>query len=116
MNGLTGLMPAIEERLREALTVPGDAPAADGTKAIMNAAGQNEVNALLGEGYFRNIANGYMFFLPRLGAVADDNGEPLIFTMDDILAAGVKKPRDVRTPDAPLTDDDFDAFQKRMQQ
>lgn len=115
VEGLTALEPKVREAVIAAVPVPKDAPTADGSKAILDAATTNYIENVMAEGYFRNSENGFVFIDPYIGAaIAGKDGQPVIFTMEHVLSA--KKKRDVRNPDAPLTDDDFDAFQKKFGQ
>jgi soluble lytic murein transglycosylase-like protein len=119
LTGLDRLMPQVQSALERIMVVPEDAPAADGTRAIMDSVTANYTRNVLSEGYFRNSGDGFVFFDPYTGAaVADENGNPIIFTMDDVLTVQPdpnRRDRDARAPEAPLTDDAFDAFQRRMQ-
>lgn len=115
VDGLAALSPAVREAVSRQVAVPADAPTADGTKAILDAATSNYVENVMAEGYFRNADGGFVFIDPYVGAaVADAKGNPVIFTTEQALAARHK--RDFRSPEAPLTDDAFDRFQQRMGQ
>jgi len=112
-EGLAALGPSIRDVMQKAVPVPDDVPTKDGTKAVLEAATSNYIDNVMAEGYFRNSGDGFVFIDPYVGAaVSDSEGTPVVFTMEQILAA--KPKRDVRTPDAPLTDDAFDEFQKRF--
>lgn len=112
LEGLSGLMPRVREAVMQTLAVPDDV--AGTARAITDAATSNYASTVLSQGYFRNAGDGYVFIDPTLGeAIPGPDGEPLIFTLDDVT--GAVRQRDTRAPEAPLTDDSFDAFQKRMQ-
>lgn len=114
LAGLESMMPRVREALTSAFVVP---EGVEGNKAVVDKVTENYVNNVLAEGYFRNSGDGFVFFDPYTGAaVAGADGQPMVFTLDDAIAAA-PKPR-VRSDgvEAPLTDDSFDAFQKRMQQ
>ncbi len=99
LDGLKALQPMVRDALTQTMKVPAGAPAADGTKAIMNATTANYVDNVMAEGYFRNSGDGYVFIDPFVGAaVAGPDGKPLIFTPADMQAA----PKSV-VPAAPAT-------------
>lgn len=81
--GLTAQLPNVETALKTALAVPADAKVADGSKAIMTATTDNYIRDTLSQGYFRNSGDGYVFIDPKTAlAVADQNGQPIIFKPD----------------------------------
>ncbi|WP_159585914.1 phage tail tip lysozyme [Chelativorans xinjiangense] len=88
INGLEGLLPDVRGALATALTVPSDAPTADSTRAVLDAATQNYIDNVMAEGYFRNSGDGFAFIDPFTGlAVSDQNGEPIIFTTQEAIDA-----------------------------
>lgn len=118
LAGLTGLREKAKAALVDAMAVPADAPAADSSRAIMDAATANYMSNVLAEGYFRNSGDGFVFIDPFTGgAITSSDGSTVFFTMDEVRAAvPAERERLDRQSDEPLTDDAFDAFQKRMQQ
>ncbi len=111
--GLAALAPRVKEAVTKAMPAVTGAPTKDGTKAILDAATSSYIDNVLAEGFFRNTSGGFVFIDPYIGAaVSDGKGNPIIFTIDDVLAAQPK--RDARTPSGPLTDDAFDRFHERM--
>lgn len=115
LNGLGKLLPRVDEALRSRLTVPADI-AGEG-KAVTQAVMDNYASRVMAEGYFRNNGDGYSFFDPFVGApVAGPDGNPLIFTPEEVEQAGSIELAPIQAPtNEPLTDDAFDAFQRRMQ-
>lgn len=58
-------------------------------RTIMGATRANEINRLMLDGYWRNAGNGFAFLDPKTGlAVAGPDGNPLIFSEKEVLAAG----------------------------
>jgi hypothetical protein len=110
VDGLRALMPEVRTALATALAVPTEAKAADGTRAILDATTKAHAENIMSEGYFRNSGDGYVFIDPYVGAaIAGPDGKPLIFNIPE---AGLVEPQDDRSK--PLTDQDFDEFQRRM--
>lgn len=88
LRGLESMLPMVEAAMGEALAVPEDAPTEDGTRAVLSAATRNYIGNVLAEGYFRNAQDGFVFMDPYTGlAVAGPDGSPLVFGMDEVLAA-----------------------------
>lgn len=114
-DGFEGLMPQVEDAINSIMAMPPDLAAADGTKAIMGAVKTYGVQAILSEGHFRNYGDGFVFLEPFDGtAIVGADGNPLVFTADQVKAA-VPAARTRLQPDpAPLTDDAFTNFQNRM--
>ncbi len=113
-KNLSSLRPQVREALTKTLAIPADAPARDGTRAILGATAESYINNVMQEGYFRNAGDGFVFVDPYLGAaIAGEDGKPLTFSLEEVTATLLPLIR-VRPDDAPLTDDDFDRFQKRM--
>ena len=95
--GLRSLEPTVREALRQSL-IGGEVPAgpdADGTQAIIAAAVDNNIDMVMAEGYFTNAGTDeYQFFNPFTGTVIGSaDGEPLIFSKEDVLAAGANVPQ-----------------------
>lgn len=100
LDGLAGLLPTVRSSLENAVAAP-DAPVADGSKAVVDAARANYIDNVMAEGYFRNAGDGYVFIDPFVGAaVTGPDGQLLIFKDADLSAA----PR-VERPVAPNVDD-----------
>jgi len=114
-DGFEGLMPQVEEAINSIMVMPPDLAETDGTKAIMSAVKTYGVQAILSEGHFRNYGDGFVFLEPFDGtAIVGVDGNPLVFTADQVKAA-VPAARTRLEPDpAPLTDDAFTNFQNRM--
>jgi hypothetical protein len=71
-----------------------------GTRAVLEATTANYAEQVLAEGYFRNSGDGFVFIDPFVGgAIADQSGNPMVFTMPEVLAA-----RPAPTSPAPMTD------------
>jgi hypothetical protein len=68
----------------------GQAPTDGAQQAILAAGVANYVGQALANGYFANAGDGVFKFIdPNWGtAVLDETGQPLIFTRDEVLAAG----------------------------
>lgn len=59
------------------------------TRAIFNAAHANELNRILNDGVWRNNGDGWSLFDPaNRSFVSDDEGRPIKFSTNDILAMG----------------------------
>jgi len=117
-TGLDAMQPKVRQVLEQTLAIPGEVKGAD--NALMNATRANEINRLMLDGYWRNAGDGFAFLDPKTGmAVAGPDGNPLIFSEKEVLAAG-SVPRETRRKDGavdpaqPLTDDAFTNFQNRM--
>lgn len=70
---------------------------ASGQGLIASWAAQNYADAVMSEGYFTNGTiggkAGYIFYDPKSnGAVVGEDGQPLLFTLDQVLGAGQSKP------------------------
>jgi len=88
--GFAGLIPRVSAALNEAMTVPEDVPASDGTRAIFDAASVNYKGMVLAEGYFANHGDGFAFVNPFTGgAILGPDGKPLTFTAADVKGAAV---------------------------
>lgn len=117
IEGFDSLMPQVESALAETMAVPTDAPTADSTRAIMDATSRNYISNVMSEGYFRNAGDGYVFMDPFTGGpVFGKDGEPLVFTQEQVLSAAPAARERAQPDTAPLTDDAFTNFQNRMQQ
>lgn len=116
VDGLRMVMPDVRAALEKELAIPGEAPStADGTAAVLKAATSGYADNVLAEGYFRNSGDttgeGYVFMDPYTGEpVADANGKPIIFRPKPPAAGDPVKTKSTE----PLTDDAFDAFQKKF--
>lgn len=108
VKGLVAVEPQVRDVLAERLAVPADTNKKDGTKAILDTATTNYIDNVMAEGFFRNADGGYVFIDPYVGAaVSDRQGGPIIFQLPE--------PEVIQEQiDKPLTDDDFDAFQKKF--
>lgn len=90
LAGLDRRLPDVRAALETALTLQGPVPAADGTKAIIEAASANRIDDILANGYFRNTAGGYVYIDPYTGgAVADESGNSIVWTLPDDATASV---------------------------
>lgn len=79
-TGLMATLPDVRAAVESVLTVPADAKASDGTKAILSAAAKQKTDDVMANGYFRNSGDGYVFVDPKTSlAVADQSGNPIIF-------------------------------------
>jgi len=69
-------------------------PRSEGMSEIINMGTENAVDQVMLEGYFINAGDDqYQFFNPYTGAViGNDQGEPLVFSKSDVLAAGANSP------------------------
>lgn len=108
VKGLVAVEPQVRDVLAERLAVPADTNKKDGTKAILDTATTNYIDNVMAEGFFRNADGGYVFIDPYVGAaVSDRQGRPIIFQLPEpeVIQGQIDKP---------LTDDDFDAFQKKF--
>lgn len=86
-TGLDAMQPQVRKTLEQTLTIPGEVKGVD--SALMNATRANEINRLMLDGYWRNAGNGFAFLDPKTGlAVAGPDGNPLIFSEKEVLAAG----------------------------
>lgn len=110
VTGLQSKLPAVRAAQEAAyLTSYTGIPGGD---AIARAARDNDVNRIMNEGYFRNSGNGYAFIDPFTGmAVPGEDGNPLIFTSDDVMAAGTQRQENAGTIGQTLIapSDSFDA-------
>jgi hypothetical protein len=80
LEALASELPKVREELSRAVAIE-DAPADDGSRAVMQAATENYVDNVLSEGFFRNAAGGFVFIDPYTGlAVADETGIPIVFS------------------------------------
>lgn len=81
-EGLAALVPNVRAAMARTLVVPKDAPKADGTKAVLDAATSNYIDNVLAEGFFRNSGDGYVFIDPYVGAaISDETGRPIVFQL-----------------------------------
>ncbi len=87
----------------------------DSSAAIFEAAPKVYAELVINEGFFRNYGDGYVF-IDTYGdePVFGKDGKPIIFYPKE--APLRRDPSGPADPDAPLTDDSFDAFQKRFGQ
>lgn len=97
-GGLEAMLPQVRDALTVIPGVPGEVSVADGSRAVIDAATANYAENVMAEGFFRNSGDGYVFIDPYVGAaVTGADGEPLMFTLDDVLKAGQAQP--VTQPD-----------------
>lgn len=60
-----------------------------GQSAVIGAVKSNYIESVMQEGYFRDVAGGFVFIDPYTGtAIASADGRPLIFGSADVLARG----------------------------
>lgn len=103
LAGLESLMPDVRGALRQAAALPGPVPASDGTRAIIDATTANRIEDIMANGYFRNSGEGFVFIDPYAGeAVADEAGEPVVFTLPAATAPVQSRPRAERQQLAPM--------------
>lgn len=96
LDGLAAQLPDVRAQLTMALAVPADAPKADGTKAVLDAAASTYVENVMAEGFFRASGDGYVFIDPYQGtAVSDATGRPVVFKPSVMPA--VPKPKQPST-------------------
>jgi muramidase (phage lysozyme)/LysM repeat protein len=89
--GAEALRPQIETALRSAYRA--DPSITGSAKAIVDATTENRINDILAQGVFRNVAGGYGFLDPYTNKfVQGADGKPVVFTLDQVMAAGVEKP------------------------
>lgn len=100
-TGFQQLLPRVRSVLEAKSALPPGVSAANSTRAIFVAAEKNEADRILAEGQFRNTADGFAFVDPRTGlAVEGPTGGPLVFTLDEVLAAAGSAPAPVDPVDA----------------
>lgn len=92
LSGLEASKPVIRDAITSSLVIPKDAPATDGTKAVIDAATRNYAENVMNNGYFRNAGDGFVFIDPYVGAaIAGKDGKPITFSMDQVLKAAADK-------------------------
>jgi len=91
VDGLQRLLPRVRQEIGRMF--PPKTVGAGG--AIVDAAANNRADDVLGNGYFRNSGDGYVFIDTYTGsAIPDENGEPIIFhpLTVDALSSSVVDP------------------------
>lgn len=117
LEGLDGLMPQVEAALAAAVAVPADAPTSDGTRAVMDATSRNYISNVLSEGYFRNAGDGFVFIDPFTGgAVAGQDGQPMVFSTEQVMGARGSAPAPVMPSDPESTVNDNVQTEMQMQE
>jgi muramidase (phage lysozyme) len=76
LAGLDSMMPNVREAIEAFVPMP---ELSGSSKAVVEAARQNEIDAIMARGYFRNSGNDFVFVDPVTGTIPDVNGEPLLF-------------------------------------
>ena len=115
IEGFEGLMPQVEEAINSVMVTPPDLPTADSTKAIMSAVKTYGIQAILSEGHFRNHGDGFVFLEPFDGtAIPGPDGNPLVFTAEQVKAARSLAPAPLLPTDQDTTVNDN--VQTEMQQ
>lgn len=100
-SGFAALLPQVREAMTTIPAIAGDASTADGSKAVIDAVTANYADNVIATGFFRNRGEGFVFIDPYVGgAVEGPDGEPLMFSMEDVIAAGADKPRATK-PESP---------------
>jgi hypothetical protein len=90
LSGLESRLPDVRSALQKSMTLQGPVPASDGTKAIMDAATANRIEDIIASGYFRSTSGGFVYIDPYTGgAVADETGKPIIWTLPAAVAEPV---------------------------
>lgn len=117
LSGLNALLPQVRDAIEAQMTIPADAISnSDGRESILVADRGNYIMSVLREGYFRSVKGGFVYMDPFTGtAVSDAKGTPILFPDDQVKAAASTRRTMQPANDAPLTDDAFDEFQRRMQ-
>lgn len=90
-RGFNALLGAVGEAVSDEWTpaIAGSISANSST-AVLNAVRDNEVKRVLGEGYFEKMGDGFTFIDPKfMSAVSGPNGQPLIFTPEEVIEAGI---------------------------
>lgn len=99
-QGFDTLLPTVGDALMSQMTPAlSGATTSTGEAQILAAARDNYVSAVLEEGYFTQSGDGYVFIDPMTGSyVPGPDGEPLTFTRDQVLQAGINQPAPYRPP------------------
>lgn len=93
LDGLAGLLPTVRSRIEGSMEIPADVASKAGEKAVTEAVRTNYIDNVMAEGYFRNSGDGYVFIDPFVGAaVSGSDGQPIIFSDEDVRAAPRPKP------------------------
>ena len=95
-DGFKALQPQVRDALRADM-LGGDMsqfPVESGMRAIIGTGIDNAVDMVMSEGYFTNAGDGqFQFVNPYTGAaIGGPDGQPLIFSADEVLARGKASP------------------------
>lgn len=95
-DGFKALQPQVRDALRTDM-IGGDMsqfPVESGMRAIIGVGIDNAVDMVMSEGYFTNAGDGkFQFINPYTGAaIGGPDGQPLIFSADEVLARGKAAP------------------------
>lgn len=97
-DGTEALRPQIEAALRSVYQAP-DPSITGAAKALVDATTENRIKDILAQGVFRNVAGGYGFLDPYTNKfVQGADGKPVVFTLDQIMKAGVEQPVSLKEP------------------